>query len=472
MTDFANMHVWSEEEDATSTNPICLDDYPEDNFATMELSERKERKTKSDKKKKRRRRKKAAQEDSSVADSVLSSILSEEDLSDDAKLAGKHQMITVDEHVPSPQTKFHEKRVTDKQQRRKQLEDLKTRRIAPKTQVQPMRASLYPSSDEETNDFDGSQFSDRNETTHTVEDDDLSKNPFSDRVVEDDDLSKNPFSDRNETVVEDDDDLSKNPFSEQNRTPVTDDDDLSQNPFVDDSARDRAYSDSDESSTIRPPPRSTYRVEEQNKKEPNTNPFAKDDEESAPYGEQIEVALQEIQEEDDEEDIVESSKRLLRCVDQRIQYQQQTDEVHSMKAEVKQMRVQAEAMAEQLRRAVETKCDLVLAQNEMERNHEQFQIAKDNELHDLRLYIQEILEQQALSEVDFMNEIASLAKTLQTDKKKHAKEVEGKEAKISKLETKIESMKVASVRGVSPESFRERFTKNTGKSMFVFPSFE
>lgn len=381
MTDFANMHIWSDE-DATSTNPICLDDFQEDQFETMELSERKERK-KSDKKKKRRRRKKSSQEDSSLADSVLSSILSEEDIGggdDDAKLAGKHQMTTLDESVPSPQTNYHEKRAIEKQRRRERLEDLKTRRIAPKKQVQPMRTSLYPSSDEDTNgDFDRSQFS---ETTHTV----------------------------------DDDDLSKNPFSEQNRTNVVDDD-LSKNPFADDSVRDRAISDSDE-------------------------------------------------------DIVESSKRLLRVVDQRIQYQHQSNEAHSIKAEIKQMRGQAEAMAEQLRRAVETKCDLVLAQNEMERNHEQSMIAKDGELHDLRLYIQEILEQQALSEMNLMNEISLLARTLETNKKKHTKEVEDKEAKISQLETKIKSMRVSSVRGVSSESFKDRFTKDAGKSMFVFPSYE
>jgi hypothetical protein len=358
----------------------------------------------------RRRRKKASEEDSSVADSMLSSILSESDeLSDNGKAVKNHKITTIEEDVPTLPTKFHEKRELEKRNRRERLANLKMRRNSPKmqVQVQPMRTSLYPSSDEESNDDLGNN--------PFAEDDDLSKNPFSDRnetTISEGDLGKNPFSDRKKNTVAHDD-LSKNPFA--------DDDDLSKNPFADDSIRDRAVSE------------------------------------------------EEYSDDSDEEDIVESSKRLLRCVDQRIQYQQQNDEVHHLKAQLKQMKVQAEAMAEQLRRAVETKCDLVLAQNEMERRHEQDGIAQDGELRDLRMYIQEILEQQAQSEMNFMNEIASLAGTLEANKTTYEKDIQGKESKIFQLETKIESMKVSSVRGNSPEAFRNRFDKDV---IVIHPTYE
>lgn len=395
MTDFANMRMWSDE-DATSTNPICLDDMTATSANPICVEDVVAQKNKGGKKSRNRRSKKYSGEDSSVADSMLSSILSD---SDDLKIP-----ILEEKEYLVPQTNYHETREREKQRRREKLEELKSRRNAPKKQVQPMRASLYPSSDEE---------SDAN-----------------------DDLSKNPFSDNNEAAVSDDD-LSKNPFSNKAAA--------NKNPFE----NDGAYSDSEESSTIRPPPLDAY-FEEQAKMPKSTNPFADEEEES------------------DEGDIIESSRRLLRCVDQRIQYQQQNDDVRQLKAQLKQMKTQAEAMAEQLRRAVETKCDLVLAQNEMERNHEQGLIAKDAELKDLRLYIQEILEQQAQSELNFMNEISSLARQMEFDKKKHAREIENKESKISKLENKIDSMRVTSAPDSPIESFRSRFSKG----MFVNPSYE
>ncbi len=259
--------------------------------------------------------------------------------------------------------------------------------------------------------------------------DDLSKNPF----VEDD-LSQNPFSGKNNAKIAGDD-LSKNPFLRNNKA--------TSNPFGrDDLLRDRAVSDSDESSEMDPLPLSMYLEEEKNARA--SNPFG-GEEDSSDDGD------------DDDDDIIESSKRLLRSADQRIQYQHQRDEIMSLKEKMKRMEDQAEAMAEQLRRAIETKCDLVLAQNEMERNHEQTQIAKEAEIKDLRLYIQEIIESQANSELNFMNEIASLARIVENNKAKHAKLIEHKDYKITQLENKIESMKVSAS---NSESFHKRFGKN------------
>ena len=270
------------------------------------------------------------------------------------------------------------------------------------------------------------------------EKDDLSKNPF----VEDD-LSQNPFSGKNKSKIAKDV-LSKNPFLGVKKA--------KSNPFGDDSVRDRVASDSDESSSdLDPLPLSMY-LEEQ-KLERASNPFGGQEDSSD------DDDVEEDSSDDDDEDIIESSKRLLRSADQRIQYQHQQDEIKTLKEKMKRMEDQAETMAEQLRRAIETKCDLVLAQNEMERNHEQTQIAKEAEIKDLRLYIQEILESQAKSEVNFMNEIASLAGTVENNKAKHARLIEHKDYKIMQLENKIESMKVYA-RNSESESFHKRLGKH------------
>mmetsp|Transcript_23594 Transcript_23594/g.65487 ORF Transcript_23594/g.65487 Transcript_23594/m.65487 type:complete len:508 (-) Transcript_23594:302-1825(-) len=507
MTDFATMRVWSSEE-ATSSNPICLDDIAEDQI--YEATPQK--KSSSGKKKKRRRRKKFTDEESTVADSVLSSILSEsEGVSDDDtnidKFAEKNLM-TLDEDTPSPQVDFYGNGTTrtmvdpfdtEKHHRKERLDQIKARRIQRKIQ----REQMYPSSDEEdgnkdnfrknpfskedkaaddTNDLSKNPFSDKNQTNAVDHGDGLGKNPFSDRKhtnsMDDDDLSKNPFSDKNEiNGIDYDDDLSKNPFSDKNETNGVDDDDLSKNPFLDknfknnktianDDLSKNPFSDendaavSDESSTIRPPPQSIYR------EQGGTNPF--DNVSDEVKSDEDDDATEETT--SDKDDIIESSRRLLRCVDQRIQYQQQNDEVASLKSEIEQMKAQAEAMAEQLRRAVETKCDLVLAQNEMERRHEQEMIGKDGEVRDLRLYIQDILEQQAQSELNFMNEISSLARTVEADKARHKEQLEEKESRIFQLETRVESMRVASVRSSSKSAYRSRYSEAVVKELM--PTFE
>jgi hypothetical protein len=224
------------------------------------------------------------------------------------------------------------------------------------------------------------------------------------------------------------------------------------------------------------------------KKQNDTNPFSSDNAESdedssVASGDAVETALAEDEgvikitpvskavstghndeeddndddDSDDEDDIVESSKRLLRMADERIQYQQHSEEVLMLKATIEQMKQSAEAMAEQLRRAVETKCDLVLAQNEMERRHEQDMIRMQDEQKDTRLYIQDLLDAQARSELNFMNEISSLAKRLEVTESKYKKEMAEKEYEISQIELKIKAMKTSGNPSSSSKAFRSRY---------------
>jgi len=481
MNDFASMRVWSDE-DATSVNPIRLEDIEEDYLYAAASVPVLAAKSSSTKKKRRHRRKKFSEEEGSVADSVLSSILSEE--SDEDDVQQQQQKFAMKKAIPS--TPKHTVSDAEKQRRRQRVEDIKARR---KKRTEE-RKQQYPSSDEEEQQpkqqvAKKNPFSKKTPVVTPApdaDDDDLSKNPFSDKTeaVEDDDLSKNPFSDnknKKKKVVEkedddlsknpfvDDDDLSKNPFSDKKHKATPADDDLSKNPFS-------GAEDSDGWSSVLPPPQIK-------KVTGGINPFEDEHDEVHTSEDDVmtvpSAATKDDEEESDEEDIIESSKRLLRCVDQRLQYQHQNDEIASLKKEIKDMKTQAEAMAEQLRRAVETKCDLVLAQNEMERRHEQELIGKDGEMRDLRKYIQDILEEQAQSELNFMNEISSLARTLDVNTAKHEEEVEDKDRRISQLEQRIETMRVTSVRKTSPaspNSFRINSYTDPAKSLLVRPSYE
>lgn len=265
-----------------------------------------------------------------------------------------------------------------------------------------------------------------------------------------------------------------NPFNGMNALLKTD-----KNPFGGDSEGDND-NDSDDSSFMSPPSPNA---------KSNKNPFSDEDEDDevasdaegnmmfgtsfdASDDEHIETSLQESRgkavshDSDDEEDIVESSKRLLRMADERIQYQQHSDEVHELKDTVEDMKSKAEAMAEQLRRAVETKCDLVLAQNEMERCHEQDLIAKEDEIKGMRKYVQDLLDTQARSELNFMNEIASLAHQLEVVNARHKKESEAKDGQIAELERKLQLMKTGSVRNNSSRgAFKNCFVDVENRSV-------
>ena len=120
----------------------------------------------------------------------------------------------------------------------------------------------------------------------------------------------------------------------------------------------------------------------------------------------------------------------------------------------------------QLRRAVETKCDLVLAQNEMERCHEQDLIAKDDEIADLRAYVKELMEKQALDELNFMNEISSLSQQIAELGTEHKNELMEKDFYINQLEMKIDSMKTASpsMKGIARDTFNSQFLESRSPS--------
>ena len=291
------------------------------------------------------------------------------------------------------------------------------------------------------------------------------KNPFADDDSLDQERPKNPFADDDSV----DHQKVKGKSMSVEPPPVS-----SHNPFEDDSVAESAELVDEEeekqpvsvSKTNGKGVVKSSKIDSGDLKRKTTDTTHENEESDASLtddeGDEGEEDADEPVPEEEEEDIVESSKRLLRMVDQRLQYQQHSDEVKKLRETIDTMKYQAEAMSEQLRRAVETKCDLVLAQTEMERCHEQNLIAKDDEIHDMKVYIQQLMEYHSINELNFMNEIASMSKRMDEMTERHQQEVADKDLIISQLEAKVKSMEIeASERNTSAMSaFRSRFIES------------
>jgi hypothetical protein len=442
--DFQKVRVWeysdtwknpfAEDEDATADDLESYDDLA----AAQAPRPRYEKKRGTDgKKKKRRKHRKISAEESSQADSLLSEILSESELE-----AVGPRMVTVDEDedgddcdsmdvlVSSDRAISKYRNDNDRYKHNAMPSSSRAQRERPK----PLSPKQVLSSDDEdaiarptAKPYNNYKLNNNNNDSlhvQVVERGDESSlddyNPFNGM----DDLIKNkPGSSKKSNPFDDESTIQPPPSPQQQKS----------NPFDDDGSQDDDVATDDDETHIE-----TTLKEDQGVIE--IRPVSKDDDDEDADGEE-DKDDDDDDDDDQDEDIVESSRRLLRKCDERIQYQHHNDEVQSLKGTIEQMKNQAEAMAEQLRRAVETKCDLVLAQNEMERRHEQVLISKDEELKNMRMYIQEILEAQAKSELNFMNEISSLAKKLDFVEAQRMKDNQEKDYEIAQLEHKMKEMR-------------------------------
>jgi hypothetical protein len=469
--DFEKVRVWEYSE--TWNNPFSNedqttvdDDDDEDDVDNdyLQGNDRRSRSTRHNEKKKsssgkkkrssRRKHKKVSAEESSQADSLLSSILSESELEDVERFMPAVTEVLEDEE--------DEDEDCDSMNVLASVRPVVTK--IPSSSPRTRRERPQPLSAKQVLSFDEEELGRRHRPI-PLEDDSMhvhAGNRGDNSSLEDHGAVAG--EDDDDVVVSDDDDTNiLNPFSGMDdlikKKPSTDSNNKAKsNPFDDDDNSEEADSVATDDDNVH--------IEATLKEEQGVieiTPLSKSMDAAGSDEEEEQEEQDDIDEdEEEEEDIVESSKRLLRMCDERIQYQHHNEEVQTLKATVDQMKNQAEAMAEQLRRAVETKCDLVLAQNEMERRHEQVLISKDHELKDMRMYIQEILDMQAKSELNFMNEISSLARKLEIVEEKRLKESKEKDNMIAQLESKVMDLQTGSVRGNSSRrSFRGRFTDSS-----------
>jgi hypothetical protein len=123
------------------------------------------------------------------------------------------------------------------------------------------------------------------------------------------------------------------------------------------------------------------------------------------------------------EESAETTTLLARAHD-RIALQHLQEEVVSLQAAVQKKNEEIEHLSSQLRRAVATKCDLVIAHTELERHHDFNLQLRDKDVKELKLSNCSLKEKQAEIEKQLLDELVKMTDELQEAKKAHQAELD------------------------------------------------
>jgi hypothetical protein len=135
---------------------------------------------------------------------------------------------------------------------------------------------------------------------------------------------------------------------------------------------------------------------------------------------------EEEEEDDDEEevDVEVDCKELLERAHDRIARQHLQDEVEKLKELLDRKDTEIERLAGQLRRAINTKSDLVAAHSDLEKFHYDELQKKDTDVQSLRQSNAMLLEDYSNKEKELLNELVMLTEKLFDSEKRHRMERE------------------------------------------------
>jgi hypothetical protein len=159
-----------------------------------------------------------------------------------------------------------------------------------------------------------------------------------------------------------------------------------------------------------------------------------------------EMDVEEDNEEEDEEDEVssmesEDTATLLDRAHDRLHLQDLQDEIHHLKEIIAHKNEELEKLSGQLRRAVATKCDLVLAHNELELHHEQNLRRREEGLMQLKRANLSLVEAQSEVEKDLLNEIFQLNHKISGLEDVHKRDVDERE-EMHKYDLALKDQKI------------------------------
>jgi hypothetical protein len=161
-------------------------------------------------------------------------------------------------------------------------------------------------------------------------------------------------------------------------------------------------------------------------------------------------------------DCSDNTTNILEKAHDRLALQSLKEEMKELKATLEQRDNEIEQLSGQLRRAVSTKCDLVLSHSELERFHEATLKKRDNDMVLVQQANYSLLEMRADIEKEFMNELGKVTEEMDEEKKKHREEMDDwermhrnemleKEFKIAQLGEELRKAKSASGQAPSVE---------------------
>jgi hypothetical protein len=138
----------------------------------------------------------------------------------------------------------------------------------------------------------------------------------------------------------------------------------------------------------------------------------------------------------------ENTSNILEKAHDRLALQTLKEEVEFLEATLESKDDEIEQLSGQLRRAVSTKCDLVLSHSELERFHESSLKKRDDDLVLMQQANYALLEMRANIEKEFMNELTTVAEAMEEEKKKHREEMDDWE-RLHRNEMREKEFKVA-----------------------------
>jgi hypothetical protein len=161
----------------------------------------------------------------------------------------------------------------------------------------------------------------------------------------------------------------------------------------------------------------------------------------------------------------ENTSNILEKAHDRLALQNLKEEIKALEATVEKKDDEIEQLSGQLRRAVSTKCDLVLSHSELERFHESTLKKRDSDMVLVQRANYSLLEMRANIEKEFMNELAKVTDAMEEEKNRHREEMDDwermhrnemleKEFKIAGLAEEVRKAKAAS--GQSPSSNKKK----------------
>mgnify|MGYP007080238279 CR=1 FL=1 len=171
----------------------------------------------------------------------------------------------------------------------------------------------------------------------------------------------------------------------------------------------------------------------------------------------------DVESDDEEDEDVNSvaTNDLLEQVNARMEQQRLMEEVKQLRATVEKKNAEIDQLTGQLRMAISTKCDLVIAHTELERLHERDLQERDQIADLMKKSNIALMEIRAEVEKEFMNELTGLAQQVEQAETRRQNDLEEKEQIIQLLEEKIRRMERNALQGTSarPDNEKVKFYK-------------
>ncbi|KAI2508185.1 hypothetical protein MHU86_6236 [Fragilaria crotonensis] len=143
---------------------------------------------------------------------------------------------------------------------------------------------------------------------------------------------------------------------------------------------------------------------------------------------------------DEEEDP--GTKQLLAYANIRVEHQKMKEDMKALKAMLVAKDEQLLQLTLQLRRATASKCDLVVACTDMERQMEVVEKYGSPQSQQVRQQYLEMLEGRATMEREFMNELQTLTNELLATDRRYMNQLVDKDFTIGQLEEQVRRLKV------------------------------